>query len=91
MEKMERVDYESQLESYIEQNKLTDYFELLTRQLLLNKPDDPIDFLIRFLQSRKIMKYIYVTGANDVVSSRVGSKISNYINYYHLDSQKIFE
>ena len=62
MDRSEKVHYEESVSEYLEKKQLPEYFELLTRQLVLNQPDDPAQFLIDFLQTRRYARIIFITG-----------------------------
>jgi len=62
MDKSEKVHYEESVNEYLEKKQLPEYFELLTRQLVLNQPEDPTQFLIDFLQTRRYARIIFITG-----------------------------
>ncbi len=42
MNKKDKVQFVQTTEKYIEEKKLTDIFEKLTKDLIVNQPDDPI-------------------------------------------------
>jgi len=46
MDKVQRFEYTQQIESYIEEEKVYELFEGLLQQLIVNKPERPLDFLI---------------------------------------------
>lgn len=50
------------MDKYIQDHKMTDVFEHLTRLLVLNRPDDPISFLIDALENRRVQRLILVSG-----------------------------
>ena len=51
MLKEKKLDYQRSCEEYIEQKKLYETFEDMMKALIVNKPKDPIKFLIDKLQS----------------------------------------
>ncbi len=56
------VQYQEQVKKYIADVKLTDFFENLTRILVLSKPRDPLSFLIEVLEHRVVQRLILVHG-----------------------------
>lgn len=46
MDKVQRFEYTQQIESYIEDNQVYELFEGLLQQLMVNKPEKPLDYLI---------------------------------------------
>ncbi|EGR31030.1 hypothetical protein IMG5_119030 [Ichthyophthirius multifiliis] len=63
MDKTEKVAYEASLIQYIEKNQLPDLIEQYTKQLILNQPEDPIQFLINYIQNKKNQRLIFITGS----------------------------
>ena len=63
MDKAEKVAYETSLLNYIESNKLPDLIESYTKQLILNQPEDPIQFLIDYIGGQKQPRLIFITGS----------------------------
>lgn len=64
MDLNERVAYEKNISTYIEQHKLPDLVESLTRELVVNQPADPIQFLIDYISSKRTQRLIFVTGSH---------------------------
>lgn len=50
MDKVQKFEYTQQIETYLEENQVYELFENLLQQILLNKPDRPLDFMIEKLQ-----------------------------------------
>ena len=46
MDKTARFEFKQSIENYLEENQVYDYFSQLFQQLLLKKPERPLDFLI---------------------------------------------
>ena len=46
MDKNQKYEFVKQTEDYLEENKVLDLFQSLTKQLIIHRPDSPIDFLI---------------------------------------------
>lgn len=57
MDKVQKFEYIQQIEQYLEENQVYELFESLLQQLLLNKPEKPLDFLINSLQ-KEPSKYL---------------------------------
>lgn len=47
-----KLEYQRGLEEYIEQQKLYELFEGMMKGLIMNKPKDPVEFLISSLKSQ---------------------------------------
>lgn len=50
MDKLQKFDYMQTIESYLEQKQVYEMFEDLLKQLLVNKPENPLDFLTEKLK-----------------------------------------
>ena len=46
MDKQARFEFNNSIENFLEENQVYDLFESLLQQLLLKKPEKPLDFLI---------------------------------------------
>lgn len=53
MDLNEKVAYEKTISAYIESHKLPDLVESLTRELVINQPADPIQFLMDHISSKR--------------------------------------
>ena len=53
MDKLQKFDYMQTIESYLEQKQVYEMFEDLLKQLVVNKPDNPLDFLMDKLKSQQ--------------------------------------
>ena len=53
MDKEEKTNYQTKLEKYIENKQIYDFFETLLRKLLIVRPEDPYDYLIKHLSKKK--------------------------------------
>ena len=79
MERTEKLKYEQGIEQYFDDNKVYDLFEKLFKELVINKPDNPLDYLIESLK-KKDTKRIFITGypgtSRKNVSERTSSRCS---------------
>lgn len=46
MDKTQKYEFTQSIEEYLEENQVYDLFENLLQQLLVKKPERPIDFLL---------------------------------------------
>ena len=51
MNKVQKYEQTKQIESYLEEKDVKGLFKNLLKQLMVNKPDKPLDFLIEKLQN----------------------------------------
>jgi hypothetical protein len=50
MDKLQKFEYIQSIESYFEDNQVYELLENLLKQLVINRPEKPLDFLIERLQ-----------------------------------------
>jgi hypothetical protein len=50
MDKVQKFEYTQQIEQYMLENQVYELFEDLLKQLIMSKPDQPLDYLIKALQ-----------------------------------------
>jgi len=50
MDKNQKYEFTESIETYLEENQVYDLFEKLLQQLLLKKPEKPLEFLIERIQ-----------------------------------------
>ena len=51
MNKVQKIDYVKEVSNQLEQNSVFEIFERLTRELIVNQPENPIEFLIDKLKN----------------------------------------
>jgi hypothetical protein len=49
MDKLQRFDFQQSIEQFLEQNQIYELFEGLLKDLVANRPDQPLDYLIQKL------------------------------------------
>ena len=50
MLKEKKLEFQQELEDTIEEHKIYELFEGMMKSLIVHKPEDPIDFLIKALE-----------------------------------------
>ena len=53
MDKLQKHDYMNTIESYLEENQVYELFEDLLKQLVVARPDKPLDFITEALSNPK--------------------------------------
>lgn len=53
MDKLQKFDYMQSIEAYLEENQVYELFEDLLKQLIMIKPENPLEFLCEALQQPK--------------------------------------
>lgn len=51
MDKLQKFDYMQNIETYLEQKQVYELFEDLLKQLVVHKPENPLDFLSEKLRT----------------------------------------
>lgn len=49
MDKLQKFEYQQSIEAYLEDNQVYELFENLLKQLVIHRPEQPLDFLINKL------------------------------------------
>lgn len=62
MDLKQKLEYQQGVEEYLESNDVYDLFEYLLKELLVDKPEDPIDFLISKLENPRRRRLFLVGG-----------------------------
>lgn len=89
MDKSQKIEYQQQIEKYLEEHQVYDLFEHLMKILLKEKPKEPLDFLISKLENpeRKIKflsniaKRIFVMGPPGCRKKEKGLTLAGDVNY----------
>ena len=55
MNKTQKLEYQQQIEKYLEEHQVYDMFEYLMKGILKEKPKDPISFMISKLENPERM------------------------------------
>lgn len=53
MDKLQKFDYMQSIEDYLENNQVYELFEELLKELVVARPEKPLDFLVNRLQKPK--------------------------------------
>ncbi len=61
MDRKEKLEFQQSIENYFEREKVYDLFDKLLRELVVNKPKNPIDYLIQRIKKADT-KRIFITG-----------------------------
>jgi adenylate kinase len=90
MDRTEKLEYEKGIEQYFDDHKVYDLFEKLFKELIINKPENPIDYLIERLK-RKEVKRIFITGSSGTNRKNISLSISSVLNYSCLSMDHLIE
>ena len=90
MDRTEKLEYEKGVEQYLDENKVYDLFEKLFKELIINRPEAPIDYLIERLK-RKDVKRIFITGYTGTHKKDISLSIANALGYECVNMAYLFE
>ena len=90
MDRVQKLEYEKSMENYFHEHKVYDLMERLFEELIINKPKDPIDFLINRLK-RKTTKKIFITGFSGAGLKNVSLELANSLGFSCLNISHLLE
>ena len=74
-----KLEFQKQLEEYLEEQKVYEVFEDMMKSLIVNKPKDPIDFLLKKLNSPDMKRFIIV-GPPGSKRKEIALSLSEYLS-----------
>ena len=90
MDRTEKLEYEKGIEQYFDEHKVYDLFEKLFKELIINKPENPIDYLIERLKRQEV-KRIFITGYSGTNRKSISLAIANALGYSCLSMDHLLE
>ena len=90
MDRSEKLQYEQGIEHYFDEHKVYDLFEKMFKELIINKPEQPVDYLIERLQ-RKDQRRIFITGYPGTLKKGVSLAMSGALGYSCLSVDHLLE
>lgn len=90
MDKAQKLEYQQQLDAYMERHQVNDLFQELLQSLLKTKPEEPLDFLIERLQKSQV-KRVFVVGPPGCGKSRVAQELGHEFGCAVVSMGKVFE
>ena len=90
MDRTEKLKYEKGIEQYFDDHKVYDLFEKLFKELIINKPEDPINYLIERLKRQEV-KRIFITGYSGTKRKGISLSIANALGYTCLSLDHLIE
>ncbi|KRX07413.1 P-loop containing nucleoside triphosphate hydrolase [Pseudocohnilembus persalinus] len=80
MDKTQKLQYQRDVEQYLEQQQVYTIFEDLMKQLIIKRPENPIDFLISELQQEPSKK-IFIVGPPNSKVRELSLQLANHLKY----------
>ena len=90
MDRTEKLEYEKGIEQYFDEHKVYDLFEKLFKELIINKPENPVDYLIERL-GRKELKRIFITGYAGTNRRSISLALANSLGYSCLNMAHLLD
>lgn len=81
MDRTEKLQYQQSIENYFEEKKVYDLLQKLFKELIVNKPKDPLDYLIKRIK-KPDSKRIFITGSAGTDRKELALSISNHFNFH---------
>lgn len=80
MDKNQKYEFVKKTEEYLEEKKVYDLFQNLTKQLLIHRPESPIDFLIERIGKREPIR-IFIVGPPGSMAKSLSKRISKDLGF----------
>ena len=90
MDRSQKLEYEKSMEEYFHTHKVYDLIERLFEELIVNRPENPIDYLISRLQ-RKASKRIFITGNTGAGVDNICVTLTNSLEYKCINMAQLIE
>ena len=90
MDRAQKLEYEKSMEEYFHTHKVYDLIERLFEELIVNRPENPIDYLISRLQ-RKTTKRIFITGNTGAGVDNICLALTNSLEYKCINMAQLIE
>jgi len=81
---------DQQTKNYCEKNKLRPLFAELTKELLLKRPNDPIAYLIEYIEKRNKRQFICLQGYDEERRSKIAITLTNKYNFFLINLNALF-
>ena len=85
MEQTDKENYQTQVESYLEENMIFEFFNTLLKELCIKQPESPVDWMIERLQ-KKAPQRIAILGAPGGIKKEVCQLLAKEMDIKHLSS-----
>lgn len=88
MDKMSKFDYMSSIESYLNENQVYELFEDLLKQLVISRPDKPLEFLLQKIKMNQIRR-IFLLGPPGACRQENLEALSEYFEWKRISTGKL--
>ena len=90
MNHRQKIEFQTQAERYLEKNQINDLFDTLLKSLLIDRPDEPIEYLINKLKGKDIRK-LFIVGPAGVMKLDIAKVIGQRFGFKIVDSKQIIK
>jgi adenylate kinase len=80
MDKNNKYQFVKKCEDYLEEKKVYDMFQNLTKQLLIHRPESPVDFLIERLGKVEPIR-IFIVGPPGSMAKSLSRRLSKDLDF----------
>ena len=90
MDRVQKLEYEKSMEEYFHTHKVYELIQRLFEELIVNKPENPIDYLIERLK-RKTTKRIFITGTPGAGVDDICLALTNSLEYKCINMTQLID
>ena len=90
MDRVQKLEYEKSMEEYFHTHKVYELIERLFEELIVNKLENPIDYLIERLK-RKTTKRIFITGTPGAGVDDICLALTNSLEYKCINMTQLID
>ena len=83
MDQKRKLEYTELLENYIQDHNIYSFFQDLISDLLVDKPEEPLDYLIHKI-SKMRNRRLFITGSSSRVRKEISKELSNRYSFTHI-------
>lgn len=84
MDQKRKIEYTELLENYLQDHAVYDFFQDLISDLLIDKPDEPLDYLINKITKMRNRR-LFLTGSSSRVRKEVCKELSGRFGFQHVN------
>jgi adenylate kinase len=90
MDKNQKYEFVKKVEEYLEEKKVLDLFQGLTKQLLIHRPDSPLDFLIERIGKKEPIR-IFIVGPPGSIAKNLARRVSKDLGFTSISVGEILK
>lgn len=80
MDKNQKYEFVKKVEEYLEEKRVVDLFQSLTKQLLIHRPDSPLDFLIERIGKKEPIR-VFIVGPPGSMAKSLSRRLSKELGF----------